>query len=62
MSYETNDKVVFKYQGEFQVGVITGKSNLKDNKGNFNCGKPAGYIKDFKALPVHMQDLSLIHI
>ena len=30
MSYETNDKVIFKYKGEFQVGVITGKSNLKD--------------------------------
>jgi hypothetical protein len=33
MKYETNDKVVFKYQGEYQVGVITGKTNLKDNKG-----------------------------
>ena len=31
MSYETNDKVVFKYQGEYQVGVITGKSKTKDN-------------------------------
>ena len=35
MSYETNDKVIFKYKGEFQVGVITGKSNLKDNKLSF---------------------------
>ena len=25
--------------------------DLKDNDGGFNCGKPAGYIKDFKALP-----------
>ena len=32
MSYETNDKVVFKYKGEYQVGVITGKSKNKDNK------------------------------
>jgi len=25
--------------------------DLKDNKGGFNCGKPAGYIKDFQSLP-----------
>ena len=25
--------------------------DLKDNTGGFNCGKPSGYIKDFKALP-----------
>ena len=31
--------------------------DLKDNDGGFNCGKPAGYIKDFKALPQNMQDL-----
>ena len=31
MRYETNDKVVFKYKGEYQVGVITGKSKTKDN-------------------------------
>jgi hypothetical protein len=31
--------------------------DLKDNDGGFNCGKPAGYIKDFKALPQKMQDL-----
>tara|TARA_R110001632_G_scaffold11556_1_gene41527 strand:+ start:265 stop:1203 length:939 start_codon:yes stop_codon:yes gene_type:complete len=31
--------------------------DLKDNDGGFNCGKPAGYIKDFKALPEKMQDL-----
>ena len=30
MKYETNDKVVFKYLGEFQVGVVTGKSKTKD--------------------------------
>ena len=33
MRYETNDKVIFKYKGAYEVGVITGKSNLKDNKG-----------------------------
>jgi len=31
MRYETNDKVVFKFNGEFQVGVVTGKSKTKDN-------------------------------
>ena len=23
--------------------------DLKDNQGKFNCGKPTGYIKDFKS-------------
>jgi len=31
--------------------------DLKDNDGGFNCGKPAGYIEDFKALPQKTQDL-----
>jgi hypothetical protein len=31
--------------------------DLHDNDGQFNCGKPAGYIEDFKALPEKMQDL-----
>ena len=31
--------------------------DLKDNDGGFNCGKPAGYIKDFKALPQSTQDM-----
>lgn len=31
--------------------------DLKDNQGGFNCGKPAGYIQDFKALPTQTQDL-----
>jgi len=31
--------------------------DLKDNEGSFNCGKPAGYVKDFKALPEKMQEL-----
>lgn len=29
--------------------------DLKDTSGGFNCGKPAGYIKDFKALPESVQ-------
>lgn len=32
-------------------------TDLKDNDGGFNCGKPAGYIQDFKALPEKTQDL-----
>ena len=31
--------------------------DLKDNSGKFNCGKSAGYIEDFKALPEDMQNL-----
>lgn len=31
--------------------------DLKDNAGGFNCGKPSGYIKDWKALPKDTQDL-----
>jgi hypothetical protein len=32
-------------------------SDLKDNTGRFNCGKPSGYIEDFKSLAPDMQDL-----
>jgi hypothetical protein len=31
--------------------------DMKDNDGGFNCGKPAGYIEDFKALPEKTQEL-----
>ena len=31
--------------------------DLKDNDGGFNCGKAAGYIKDFSALPKAQQEL-----
>jgi len=31
--------------------------DLKDNDGGFNCGKPAGFIKDWAALPDSMKDL-----
>ena len=33
------------------------ESDLKDNDGGFNCGKPAGYIQDFKSLPEKTQEL-----
>jgi len=31
MKYNVNDKVVIKYKGEFQVGVVTGVSKTKDS-------------------------------
>ena len=31
MKYEINDKVLLKYKGEYQVGVITGASRTKDS-------------------------------
>lgn len=33
------------------------KSDLRDNEGGFNCGKPGGWIEDYKALPADMQAL-----
>ena len=31
--------------------------DLKDSDGGFNCGKPSGWIEDFKALPEDQQQL-----
>jgi hypothetical protein len=31
--------------------------DLKDNDGGFNCGKPAGWIQDYKSLPEATKDL-----
>ena len=31
--------------------------DLKDNQGTFNCGKPSGFVKDFKSLPEKTQEL-----
>lgn len=44
---------------QFQKTLMGDSLNkdLKDNVGGFNCGKPSGYVKDFKALPKEMQDL-----
>jgi hypothetical protein len=33
------------------------KADLRDNEGGFNCGKPSGWIEDYKALPADMQAL-----
>tara|TARA_R110000751_G_scaffold100001_2_gene193591 strand:- start:584 stop:1453 length:870 start_codon:yes stop_codon:yes gene_type:complete len=32
-------------------------SDLKDTDGGFNCGKPAGFIEDWKSVPQEMKDL-----
>lgn len=50
-----NDKTPNRY-----VKTVMGdnlNTDMKDNDGGFNCGKPAGYIQDFKALPEKTQDL-----
>jgi len=46
-------------KGSFHRTIMSDTLNndLKDNTGRFNCGKPAGFIEDFKALPTDMQDL-----
>jgi hypothetical protein len=46
-------------KGEFQRTIMSNtlKEDLKDTTGRFNCGKTAGYIEDFQALPADMQDL-----
>ena len=45
--------------GIYQKTIMSDNLNidLKDNQGNYNCGKPSGFIKDFKALPVETQDV-----
>ena len=46
-------------KGTFHRTIMSDNLNadLKDNTGRFNCGKPSGYIEDFKALTSDMQDL-----
>ena len=46
-------------RGSYQKTIMADNLNidLKDNFGNFNCGKPAGYIKDFDALAQETKDL-----
>ena len=31
--------------------------DLKDNDGGFNCGKPSGWIEDYKSLPDATKEL-----
>ena len=46
-------------KGEFHRTIMSDSLSidLKDNTGRFNCGKPTGFIEDFKSLPTDTQDL-----
>jgi len=46
-------------KGRFVKSVMATdlKNDLRDNDGGFNCGKPSGWIEDYKSLPKEMQDL-----
>ena len=46
-------------KGEFHRTIMsdTLAIDLKDNQGKFNCGKPTGYVEDFKSLPNETQEL-----
>ena len=46
-------------KGEFHRTIMSDSLaiDLKDNTGKFNCGKPTGYVEDFKSLPTETQDL-----
>lgn len=51
-----------KYDAKTKTYVKTVMSDnlnqdLKDSAGGLNCGKPSGYIADFKSLPTEVQDL-----
>jgi hypothetical protein len=50
-----NDKMPNRYIKTIMADNLN--MDLKDNDGGFNCGKPAGYIKDFNALPDKTKDL-----
>ena len=45
--------------GQYHKTIMADNLNidLKDNFGGFNCGKPAGYIQDFDALPEKTKEL-----
>tara|TARA_R110002153_G_scaffold231895_1_gene385110 strand:- start:5531 stop:6424 length:894 start_codon:yes stop_codon:yes gene_type:complete len=50
-----NDKTPNKFVKTVMANDLN--SDMKDNDGGFNCGKPAGFIKDWAALPDNMKDL-----
>ena len=50
-----NDKTPNKFVKTVMANDLN--SDMKDNDGGFNCGKPAGFIKDWAALPDSMKDL-----
>ena len=43
--FDTNDRVVFKYKGAYEVGVVTGRGSDKDNKTSYyiRSEKGSGY-------------------
>jgi len=43
--FDTNDKVVFKYKGAYEIGVVTGRGSDKDNKTSYyiRSEKGSGY-------------------
>jgi len=46
-------------KGRFVKSVMATdlKNDLRDNDGGFNCGKPSGWIEDYKSLPDDMKNL-----
>jgi hypothetical protein len=39
------------------MAISLSKGDMKDNYGTFNCGRPGGFIKDYKALSGPLQDI-----
>jgi hypothetical protein len=50
-----SDKIPNRYIKTVMADTLN--MDLKDNDGGFNCGKPAGYVKDFNALPDKTKEL-----
>lgn len=44
---QEKNRYVKTIMSEYELGKI----DLKDNDGGFNCGRPSGFVKDWKALP-----------
>ncbi len=58
--YEKFPVAVDDKQGRMFVTTMATSLNngdLKDNYGGFNCGRPGGYIKDYKSLTGKLQDI-----
>lgn len=53
--YKKYDAAKSEYTKTVMANDLNG--DLKDDKGGFNCGKPAGYIEDFSALSDSMKAL-----
>lgn len=58
--YEKFPVAVDDKQGRMFITTMATSLNngdLKDNYGGFNCGRPGGYIKDYKSLTGKLQDI-----